>query len=199
MRANTLILVCSDNGPERGAGSAGPFRGYKTQLYEGGIRSSLIAWGGPVAKKNFVNRTSVFSAIDLVPTLLTLTGTPHPKHTKFDGESLPKTLLGQSTASRKAPLHFRRPPDRDAFYGDNNLPDLALRSGHWKFFCEYDGTILQLYNLKTDRAETKNLAAQHPDLVAKFTKSCITWHKSLPPDNGPKLIGDFRRSPPKKK
>ena len=45
LKANTLVLICSDNGPEKGAGSAGPFRGFKTHLYEGGVRSSLIAWG----------------------------------------------------------------------------------------------------------------------------------------------------------
>jgi uncharacterized sulfatase len=200
LRDNTLILVCSDNGPEKGAGSAGPFRGYKTQLYEGGIRSSLIVWGpgpGLVAKQNHTDRTSVFSAIDLVPTLLDLTGTPHPKHTKYDGESLPNTLLAKAAGSRQAPIHFRRPPDRDAFYGDKNLPDLALRHGPWKFLCEYNGTSPQLYNLKTNPAETKNLAAAQPTLVSKFTKSCITWHKSLPPDNGPRLTGHFRRKPPK--
>ncbi|MDB4794706.1 hypothetical protein OAG73_00715 [bacterium] len=49
-----------------------------------------------------------------------------------------------------------------------------------------------------DQGETKNLAAKHPELVAKFTKACITWHKSLPPDNGPQLAGDFRRNPSKK-
>jgi uncharacterized sulfatase len=77
LRNNTLILVCSDNGPERGAGSAGPFRGFKTQLYEGGVRSSLVVWGpGLIEKTNFVDRKSVFSAIDLAPTLLDLTGTP---------------------------------------------------------------------------------------------------------------------------
>jgi hypothetical protein len=56
-----------------GAGSAGPFRGYKTQFYEGGVRSSLIAWGpGLLQKENHVDRDSVFAAIDLVPTLLDL-------------------------------------------------------------------------------------------------------------------------------
>ena len=194
---NTIVLVCSDNGPEQGAGSAGPFRGFKTHLYEGGVRSSLIAWGGPVAKRNYFNRTSVFSAVDLVPTLLDLTGTPHPKGTKFDGESLPGVLLGKSTASRKAPIYFRRPPDRDAFYGDNDLPDLAVRDGQWKFLCEFDGTEPELYDMEKDRGETKNLAAQHPDLVKKFTKACIAWHKSMPVDNGPQLAGDFRRPKPR--
>ena len=199
LRENTLVLVCSDNGPEQGAGSAGPFRGFKTQLYEGGVRSSLIAWGPRlVTRQNHVNRTSVFSAIDLVPTLLDLTGTPHPKGTKFDGESLPGTLLAKVARSRLAPIYFRRPPDRDSFYGDNDLPDLAVRNGQWNFLCEYAGTAPELYNLQTDRAETKNLAAQTPDLVAQFTKSCIAWHKSMPPDNGPELTGNFRRKPAKK-
>jgi uncharacterized sulfatase len=196
---NTLVLVCSDNGPEQGAGSAGPFRGFKTHLYEGGIRSSLIAWGpGMVAKHDHVNRASVFSAIDLVPTLLDITGTPYPKGVIFDGESLPGTLLGQATTSRKAPIHFRRPPDRDSFYGDNDLPDLAVRVSDWKFLCEYDGSDPELYNLKTDLGETKNLAHEHPKLVANFTKSLIAWHESLPSDNGPQLTGQFRRKPAKK-
>lgn len=115
LRRNTLVLVFSDNGPEQGAGSAGPLRGFKTHLYEGGVRSSFIAWGGPVAKQNYVNRTSVFSAIDLVPTLINLTSRPNPKGVVFDGESLPGTLLGQFADSRKEPVYFRRPPDRDSF------------------------------------------------------------------------------------
>ena len=94
------------------------------------MRSSLIAWGpGLVAKQNHVNRTSVFSAIDLVPTLLDLTDSPHPKNANYDGESLTGTLLGKSDVSRKAPIYFRRPPDRDSFYGDKDLPDLAVRDG----------------------------------------------------------------------
>ena len=199
LRKNTIVLICSDNGPEQGAGSSGPFRGFKTHLYEGGVRSSLIIWGGPVAKQNFVNRTSVFSAVDLVPTLLDLSGTPHPKDTTFDGESLTGVLLGKSEASRKAPIYFRRPPDRDSFYGDNDLPDLAVRDGKWKFLCEYDGSDPELFDMEKDRGETKNLANKHSNLVSEFTKACIQWHKSLPPDNGPQLTGNFRRQPGRNK
>ena len=178
------MLICSDNGPEQGVGSAGPFRGFKTNLYEGGIRSSLVAWGpGVLEQTGHVDRSSIFSAIDLVPALLDLTGTPAPEDVKFDGESLTKTLLGQG-GSREAPIFFRRPPDRDAFYGVDDLPDLAMRDGSWKLLCEYDGSDPQLYNLAHDRGETTNLAAKKPEVVAQMTKALLTWHRSMPPDSG---------------
>ena len=44
------------------------------------------------------------------------------------------------TNYRKEPIFFRRPPDRDSFFGVKNLPDLAVRSGKWKLLCEYDGS-----------------------------------------------------------
>ena len=199
LRDNTLILVCSDNGPELGAGVAGPFRGYKTHLYEGGIRSSLVAWGpGLVKVKNKVNRNSVFSAIDIVPTLLNFAKVKPSKGVKYDGESISSVLLGVSEDSRVAPIYFRRPPDRDSFYGDKDLPDLAMRDGKWKFLCEYDGSEPELYDIVNDLGEKNNLAETYPKLVAKFTKACINWHSSMPPDNGPNLVGDVRRKALKK-
>jgi len=163
------------------------------------VRSSLVAWGpGLVKAKNRVNRKSVFSAIDLLPTLLDITGTPHAKGTKYDGESLPNVLLGKGNASRKTPIFFRRPPDRDSYYGDKDLPDLAVRDGKWKFLCEYDGSEPELYDMASDVGEKNNVAANHPKLVVRLTKACIAWHKSMPPDNGPQLVGNARRNSPKK-
>lgn len=202
LRNNTLILVCSDNGPERGAGSAGPFRGHKTMLYEGGIRSPLIVWGPGLIDKTHagsVNRTSVFSAIDLLPTLLAVTDVEDPPDVNFDGEALPDVLLGKSRKSRRQPLFFRRPPDRDAFYGVGDLPDLAVRDGNWKLLCEYDGSQPELYDLATDRAETKNVAAKHAEIVARLTKSLVAWHKSLPPDRGATYRRDRKRKRKKAK
>ena len=187
---NTLILVMSDNGPARGAGRAGPLRGYKTHLHEGGIRSPLVAWGpGLLARTNAVDRTSVFSAIDLVPTLLEIAQVAPPPDTVHDGESLVSTLLGRSRGSRKAPLFFRRPPDRDSFYGVADLPDLAVRQGRWKLLCEYDGSRPELYDLDADPSETRNRAADHPDTVRKLTDQLVAWHLSLPRDRGAELAG----------
>jgi len=65
------------------------------------------------------------------------------------------------------------------------LPDLAIRDGNWKLLCAYDGTGPQLYDLATDRAETTNVAARHPDRVQQLTARVLAWHRSLPPDAGP--------------
>ena len=184
---NTLILACSDNGPEKGAGVAGPFRGYKTHLFEGGVRSSLVAWAPRLMAekaKGTSNKKSIFSAIDLVPTLLEITGTKVPEGIKFDGESLPGVLLGKSIDSRKQDLYFRRPPDRDSFYGVKDLPDLAIRSGKWKLLCEYDGSDTLLYDLTQDPAEKNNLTLQCPGVTKLLTQKIIEWHKSMPADNG---------------
>lgn len=184
LRDNTLVLVCSDNGPEQGAGQAGPLRGYKTHLYEGGVRSPLIVWGpGIVRKQNHVDRSSVFSAIDLVPTILKISNTPLSKGVVYDGEALVNTLLGDG-GSRNAPIFFRRPPDRDSFYGVEDLPDLAMRSGKWKLLCEYDGSDAQLYDLQEDPSESDDVADQNSDVVSKLTASLLLWHQSMPSDNG---------------
>ncbi len=187
LRDNTLILLCSDNGPEQGAGTANPYRGFKTHLYEGGIRSPLIAWGPGLLDKSKTgtwNRESVFAAIDLAPTLLTLAGVDGVEQAAFDGEALPGVLTGKAQASRKQPLFFRRPPDRDAFYGDDDLPDLAMREGNWKLLCEYDGSDPELFDLAADPSETKNVAGENAAIIERLTKQLVAWHESMPQDNG---------------
>lgn len=191
LKDNTLLLVCSDNGHEPGAGSGGPFKGAKATLFEGGIRSPLVVWGPrfiAAGKAGHHNETTVFSAFDLVPSLLKFAETPAPATVAFDGETLLETLLGKSSASRQAPLFWRRPPDRKSSpYGLPPQPDLAVREGTWKLLCDYDGARPELYDLTQDRGETTNLAAQYPDMVRHLSASVIAWHKSMPPDNGPAL------------
>lgn len=187
LRNNTLVLVCSDNGCELGAGQAGPLKGYKTHLFEGGIRSPLVVWGPGLIAEDAVgtrNTSSVFSAIDLTPSLLRLAKAEAPEGTLYDGEDVLETLLGRSTAGRKAEIYFRRPPDRKNFYGFDQLPDLAVRQGPWKLLCDYDGSRTQLYNLESDPGEKNNLAADEPELVSSLTAKLMEWNQSMPQDNG---------------
>lgn len=194
LRENTLILICSDNGPELGAGRAGNLKGYKTHLYEGGIRSSLVVWGSGFIKEKVRgtrNKESVFSAIDLVPSLLGFTGAAAPENADYDGENKIETILGESTSSRKAPIYYSRPPDRKNYYGFENLPDLAMREGKWKLLCDYDGSRPELYDVLTDPGETNNLAQANNETVGLMTNSLVEWWGSMPdtmetnPDNSP--------------
>jgi len=187
LRDNTLIVVCSDNGPEAGAGSAGPFRGHKGNLYEGGIRSPLIVWGpGFIAKSEVgtTNKSSVLAAIDLAPSLLAIANVASAPECEFDGVPMQNVLLGKSDASRDKPLFFRRPPDRPSQASEANLPDLAVREGTWKLLCEYNGTKPQLYNIETDASESSNVAANNPEVVGRLTTELVGWHQSMPPDEG---------------
>jgi len=194
LRNNTLILVMSDNGPQPGAGSAGPFRGAKTTLYEGGIRSPLIAWGPGVIAAAAAGRTderSVFAAIDLVPSLLTIASVEPPPDVAFDGCDVAAALRGAEPCSHRGPICWRRPPDRKTWkrLGPQRLPDLAIRSGDWKLLCDYDGGNPQLYDLVHDIGEAADLAAREPEVVARLAKQVAAWHRELPADRGPELGG----------
>lgn len=190
LRTNTLILVCSDNGHEPGAGSAGALRGSKTNLYEGGIRSPLVVWGPGFVSETATgtrDRTSILAAIDVPPSLLALAGLPAADGQAFDGEDLHGSFIGIEPRSRTAPLFFRRPPDRKQHYGLEGLPDLAVRHGSYKLLCDFDGSRRELYDLDEDPSESKNLATEQPERTRELAELLLAWNASMPADRGPEL------------
>jgi len=183
---NTLIIICSDNGHEPGAGESGILKGCKTNLYEGGIRSSLIVWGPGIVDSKAIgtrNKTSVFAAIDFLPSLLKLTETKPQSDVSYDGEDILNTIIGKSNKSRKAPIFFSRPPDRKNHYGFKNLPDLAVRHDKWKLLCDYDGSNSMLYDVVADPGETKNLVITKPIIANKLTNMATEWYRSMELEN----------------
>jgi len=195
LRDNTLIIVSSDNGPEPGAGSAGPFRGHKGNLYEGGIREPLVVWGPGLVDKRAegtTNESTVVAGVDLLPSLLDLTGAKPAAGELMDGEDLSASLLGKEKQVRRRPLLWLRPPDRPG-PADDPFPDLAVREGDWKLLVNEDGSKPQLYDLSNDIAEANNLAAREPQRVAQLKKMVLDWRKSLPvekvaaKDQGPRV------------
>lgn len=184
LRENTLVLVFSDNGPEPGLGSSGPFRGGKASLYEGGLRSPLVVWGpGIIApeKAGSMIAKPVLSAMDLAPSILHLCGITST--IPFDGENAADILTGRSERARESPLFWSRPPDRGttpAADGQSmDLPDLAMRQGEWKLLCESDGSRPELYHLVQDEGEKENLAAAQPDRVATLRTALLAWRDSM--------------------
>jgi uncharacterized sulfatase len=193
LRENTLILLCSDNGPEMGAGSALPLRGHKTNLYEGGIRSPLIVWGPSFIEENkrgMTNDENYFCALDIAPSLAGIAGVRVGREIGFDGEDVSATMLGLQRRSRNSPIYWRRPPDRPGTKQEP-YPDLAMREGRWKLLCEYDGGDPQLYDLVSDGNESTNLADAQKDTVRKMLEKLSEWHQGMPSDRGPELESEL--------
>ncbi|MEQ2005472.1 MAG: sulfatase-like hydrolase/transferase [Limisphaerales bacterium] len=193
---NTLVLLAGDNGPEPSLNRTrtGGLRGMKWSLYEGGIRTPLVVrWPGvvPVGK---VNSTTVVSAVDFFPTLCALANVPAPTGVKFDGEDLSGVFKG-GVQPRNKPLFWeygRRPaPEGDAKVKglrpfpypsepDAKSPNVAVREGDWKLLVNADGTGAELYNLATDRTESKNLAESETATASRLKTAALTWRSGLP-------------------
>jgi len=187
LRDNTLIVVASDNGPEPGAGSPGPFRGHKGNLYEGGIREPFITWGPGLLDKSAVgttNKTSVIAGVDFLPSILAITGAKAAPNELMDGQNMSASMLGKEQGKRSKPLFWIRPPDRPG-PANNPFPDLAVRDGDWKLLINEDGSKPQLYDLSKDIHENDNLAEKEPQEVARLKKMVMDWRKSLPVETVP--------------
>jgi arylsulfatase A-like enzyme len=183
----TVVVLASDNGPTdwpryyragiAPPGSAGPFRGRKWSLYEGGIRMPLVVrWPGRTPAGR-VDSTSVFSAIDLAPTLARVAGAAPPPG--LDGQDVSAALRGR-TASHAGPLYWYYPNDIAPGGAGFATPPLAVRDGRWKLLTNADGTGSQLYDLAADPGETRDLAAARPAEAAALGARVTGWYRGLP-------------------
>lgn len=164
---NTIIMFASDNGPTTlgGAnpdffGSNGDFRGYKRDLYEGGIRAPfLVVWPNKVKKGSVTNHVSTFW--DVMPTIAEITNAENPNN--IDGISFLSTLLEGENQKQ-----------HDYLYWEFNIKGgrKAIRKGDWKGIWYKMNTknpsAFELYNLADDISETNNVADMHPEIVAEF-------------------------------
>jgi arylsulfatase len=166
---NTLVLFSSDNGAIGGyAGtdaaffkSNGDLRGMKGSLFEGGIRTPLIArWPGRIKPGT---TSDLFTAFwDVLPTLCDAAGIESPKD--IDGVSLLPTLLGRDGQRQHEFLYWEFPG-----YGGQQ----AVRAGNWKAVRQNLGkgpSGVELYDLDVDPSEKKDVAAARPDVVKRLTE-----------------------------
>lgn len=163
---HTLVMVAGDNGssfaPNSSFGklfdqASNGLRGYKRDLYEGALRQAAISrWPGVVPAGRVTDGPWAFW--DFLPTAAELAGAKLPAGYRTDGLSLVSFLRGGPA------------PTRDYFYWElheTNKPLQAVRFGDWKAVRNGPGLALELYQLSTDLAESKNVAAAHPELVAR--------------------------------
>jgi len=187
LATNTLVMFSSDNGPEdihlaeaghSGIGSAGPFRGRKRSLYEGGIRvPGIVRWPGKVPA-GVVDQTSVLAGVDWLPTVCRFVGIPIPAAHKLDGEDVSDILLGKPRP-RTTPLLWEW---RFHIFGEpfHRSPILAIREGDWSLLLNPDRSRVELYDLPRDPTQLNNLAEKHPDTVAALAGKALDWQATLP-------------------
>jgi len=164
---NTLVIFSSDNGTHMEGGadpeffdSNGPFRGYKRDLYEGGIRVPTIAWWpGTVAADTVSTHVSAFW--DMFPTFAELVGGTVPDG--IDGISMIPALTGEGYQEEHARLYWE-------FHERGGR--VALREGNWKAVRynvkEAPNSQIELYNLETDPGETANVVKDHPEVERRM-------------------------------
>ena len=180
----TVVFFSSDNGPAYLAkGSAGPFRGLKGSLYEGGLRVPFIVhWPGksPAGK---INDTTVISAVDFLPTLAGLAHIKLPGNIEIDGEDMSRAIMGKPV-NRTKPLLWFNPFRQPGYQREGEIihlsPVLAVREGNWKLLMNNDRSRQELYNIPDNPAELNNVAAIYPDIVRDLSGKLDDWYRSLP-------------------
>jgi len=188
---NTLIVFLGDNGSDAPLGHqhavacAAPLRGKKGSHYEGGVRVPfLAAWAKPNAANAFQQRLPIAAGsiqdqqaavYDLFPTILALTGQTAPQGHVVDGARLDSLLTGKRDAARPEQflMHYPHAPHRTDYF-------TTFRDGDWKVIYHYfpsevsEGSHYQLFNLKADPFEQKNLAATEPAVLQRLMQGLVS-------------------------
>jgi arylsulfatase A len=163
----TLVMFVSDNGPHQEGGgdptffkSSGGLRGIKRDLYEGGIRVPMIArWTGTIPAGRVSDHA--WAHWDMLPTVTDLAGVKSITPDGLDGRSMAGALRGEAKAATHDFMYWE--------FHERGFQQ-AVRMGNWKAVRLKKDAPLELYDLATDRAEERDVAAANPEVVAKITK-----------------------------
>jgi len=174
---DTVVIFFSDNGglstkPKMGPGSNSPLRAGKGWLYEGGIREPTIVRAPGVTKPGSVSDQPVVS-MDFFPTMLELAGLPLRPKLHADGRSLLPELTGKKGKPR--PLYWHYPH----YHGSTWKPGASIRERDWKLIKFYDQEKVELYNLKKDPSEKKDLAKKNSARAKELEYKLIAWQKNI--------------------
>jgi arylsulfatase A-like enzyme len=157
---NTLVIFCSDNGPA-GSGSAGPLRGKKGQVWEGGHRvPGCVMWPAKIPGGRSVDETIL--CMDFFPTFLAAAGVLDADVPSLDGVNLLPSLIGDAAM-----------PDRTLFWDTNQ--SWAARRGNWKVVA--NGKEIQLFNLLKDLGETEDLSEPFRGKKQELIDAHKAWKK----------------------
>jgi arylsulfatase A len=194
---NTVVVFTSDNGGQNGGveqgwtamtdffQNNGTFRGYKGSFYEGGLRVPFVVrWPGKIKPRTQSDQP--FAFYDVLPTLAEIGGARPPAD--VDGLSLVPTLIGSQEQKQHEALYWEHP----ARGGIGR----AARQRSWKIVQNGPTQAVELYDLENDSGEKRNVAANHPDVVAKLTAFMDSSHsppRKYPPQSIKPTIKDYVR------
>ncbi len=189
----TIIFFVSDNGAaQRFDGvldSSGPLRGFKRSMYEGGIRVPMIVrWPGRIKAGRVSDLPCYFA--DVMPTLAELAGATGYMPSNTDGLSIVPTLTGKDQKQKKHEFLYWEWHRYNWGKRRNIAGGLmqAVRMGDWKAVRHSSDVPFELYNLKDDIGEKNNVAADHPDIIAKIENYIATARTDPRPQIEPKKL-----------
>jgi arylsulfatase A-like enzyme len=184
----TIVVFYSDNGGFGPATSMAPLRGYKGTYYEGGIRVPFfVKWPGVV--RPGTRTAEPITGVDLYPTFCEMAGIDPPDDHPLDGVSLVPLLKGERETLGERPLfwHFPAylqsgpgPPggeSRDPLF--RTRPCSIIRLGDWKLHQYFEDGGLELYNLRDDIGERRNLAETNPEKMQELLWRLEQWREEL--------------------
>ncbi len=166
---DTLVVLTSDNGP-RSYGKTAPFSGFKTSMWEGGLRVPCIArWPDRIEPGSVNSDPSII--VDLTATFVDVAGADPFAGRALDGQSLVPTLTQAGGLDPERPLFWLYRTNLDQLRA-------AVRRGKWKLVFIQNRSLL--YDLEADPGESRDLAADHPEVVSELVKLAQAWADELP-------------------
>jgi N-acetylgalactosamine-6-sulfatase len=213
---NTLVIFTSDNGPARSTGPAelklqydtatgagwgiaaskgitGGRKGYKSSLFEGGIGVPFIArWPGKISARK-VDDQSLFSAVDLLPTFCSISGTAMPETYQPDGVDITQVLQGSPLLSRPKPLFWKFPSTWPANKTrPHHWVSWAIVHDHWKLVTNRDLDYMELYDISKDPYEKNNLLKKQATVATSLAAELKQWQSSLPEGPSGNVFSELR-------
>jgi uncharacterized sulfatase len=177
----TIVVFTSDNGGYIGVDRKSaftapctnnfPLRSGKGSLYEGGIRVPLLVrWPGVAAGE----RTQPVTTCDLFFTLLTAAGLTLARDQPPDGVNLSPLVRDPQAKIARDTLHWHYP-----HYYETTTPVSAIREGDWKLLEYFEDSRRELFNLRDDPQEMRDLAAAQPEKTAQLSRQLAAWRKNV--------------------
>ncbi|MDO8542330.1 MAG: sulfatase [Opitutaceae bacterium] len=210
LAGNTVLIFCSDNGGVGGYGREGisknesitdnaPLRSGKGSLYEGGTRVPFIVrWPGVVKPGAVCEVPGIH--VDMYPTLVSIAGGKMPATQVFDGESLQPLFRNPAAKLARSAIYQHFPGYLGIGGGSwRTTPVSLIQEGDWKLMEYLEDGRLELYNLRDDIGESKNLAKTNPEKARELHAKLVAWRTEIKAPMPTKNTGTSTDTAEKKK